>query len=246
MSDNIASPLNEAADWRDELTWYTHETGVARLLKTVFTPLFRVPATIESQGVEHIPLEGPLVMAFNHISNYDVPFIVMHLPRHPFFMAKRELFRNKPFGWTIRQFGGFPINRGERDPWAIAQAGRVLQAGQMLFMFPEGTRSGPKAQLKRGKIGAVKLALEHQAPILPAAIFGTQKIRWGWKRNEVRLQFGEPLDVVALAGPPPYSYETLQSLTDTLMLRIAAMLPPAHRGVYAEKHASGPEAEAKG
>jgi 1-acyl-sn-glycerol-3-phosphate acyltransferase len=235
MSDNPSSQINAPVDWRDRLIWHTHETMLAHLIKTVFAPLFRVLAKVEYRGIENIPLEGPLVMAFNHISNFDAPFIVIHLPRHPFFMAKKELFRNKPFGWVIRQFGGFPINRGERDPWALAQAGRVLEAGQMLFMFPEGTRSGPAARLKRGKIGAVKLALEHQTRILPAAIFGTQQIKWGWKKNRVWLQFGEPLDLIALAGPPPYAYETYQTLTDLLMRQIAAMLPPESRGIYGDE-----------
>lgn len=232
MKSNSLSQEIIEPDWRDNFTWYTHETRVARLIKTLGRPLFRLLATTEYVGLENIPPSGPFVMAFNHISNFDVPYIVIHLPRHPFFMAKKELFKYG-FGWVARQFGGFPINRGERDPWAMAQAGRVLEAGQMLFMFPEGTRSGQQARLKRGKIGAVKLALEYQVPIVPAAISGTQNFQVGLRRNKVRIEVGQPLDVVALAGPPPYEHATLQKLTDLMMRRIAVMLPPAQRGYYA-------------
>ena len=226
MSQEISS-----ADWRDQVTWYTHETVVARVIKVFGRLFFRTIAHIEYSGVENIPMSGRLVMASNHISNFDVPFIVINLPRHPFFMAKQELFRYG-FGWIIRMFGGFSINRGERDPWALIQAGRVLEAEGMLFMFPEGTRSGRKAQLKRGKIGAIKLALEYQAPILPMAVWGTQTAKIGWKANNIYLHFGEPLDVVSLAGPPPYNYETYQRATEVMMQHIAILLPPKHRGVY--------------
>ncbi|MDX1522220.1 MAG: lysophospholipid acyltransferase family protein [Anaerolineae bacterium] len=221
-------------EWRDQINWYTYQTRLARLFKMVGSPLFQAMAEVEYAGIENIPTKGRLVMAFNHISTYDVPFIVLHLPRHPFFMAKRELFKNPISRFVIRNFGGFPVNRGQRDPWAMKQAGRILEAEGMLFMFPEGTRSRANAQLKRGKIGAVKLALKHQAPILPAAILGTQRVRWGWKANKISLQFGRPMDVAAMAGPPPHKYHTLQAITDEVMHQIAGMLPPAHRGFYRE------------
>ena len=235
MNDKASQePIDPTADWRDGVTWYTHETTFAHWLKRAAAPLFRTQANVQLSGLENIPLEGRLIMAFNHISNFDVPFIVTNLPRHPFFMAKKELFKNAAFGWVIRQFGGFPINRGERDPWSLEQAGRILEAEQMLFMFPEGTRSGPLAQLQRGKVGAVRLALAYNAPVLPAAIFGTQNVRLGFRRNDLSIQFGLPLEVTPIAGSPPYEYETIQEVTDVVMRHIAAMLPPAHRGVYAE------------
>jgi 1-acyl-sn-glycerol-3-phosphate acyltransferase len=235
MSDKVTThPFEEGSDWRNGVTWYTAETGFARWLKGAARPLFQQLGRVQVTGQENIPRTGRLIVACNHISNYDVPYIVLNLPRHPFFMTKKELFENPLFSWMIRRFGGFPVNRGERDPWAISQAGRILEAEQLLMMFPEGTRSGPKAQLKRGKSGAVKLALDHQAPILPAAIFGTQHVRLGWRRpTEVSLQFGQPLNLVALAGPPPYTHDTAQALTDQVMRLIAAMLPATHRGVYA-------------
>ena len=224
-------------DWREGLTWYTHETSVARLIKFVGQIMFRTMAHVEYTGIENIPMTGRLVMASNHISNFDVPFIVIHLPRHPFFMTKQELFKYG-FGWAIRMFGGFAIKRGKRDRWALEQAGRVLAAEGMLFMFPEGTRSRQKGQLQRGKVGAVKLALEYQAPILPMAITGTQQARLGWKANRITLHFGKPLDMVTLAGSPPYDDATLRHLTDIMMQRIAALLPPDQRGFYAEEDQS--------
>ena len=222
-----------AVDWRDTVTWYTRETTVSRLVKTLGGLFFNSVTRVECIGLENVPTDGPCIVASNHISNLDVFYMGTNLPRYPHFMAKRELYKNPMFGWLVRQLGSFPVNRGESDLWALKQAGRVLDAGQILFMFPEGTRSGRQAKLKRGKKGMVKLALEHQSTIVPAAIWGTQDFRLGLTRpTRIRLQVGRPLDVAPLAGPPPYKQETLRELTTVVMQQIAAMLPPEHRGVY--------------
>jgi 1-acyl-sn-glycerol-3-phosphate acyltransferase len=225
----------EPADWRDNLTWYTHQTWLAWLVTRSFKPLLKTITRVECVGFENMPANGPCIVAANHLSNMDVLYMGSMLPRFPHFMAKRELYRNPIFGWVIRQLGSFPVNRGESDAWALAQAGNVLNAGQALFMFPEGTRSGRKAQLKRGKVGVVKLALDYGATVVPAAITGTEDFRMGLTRpTRVRMQCGQPLDVVALAGPPPYSIVTLRDLTTRLMHSIATMLPPEYRGVYGQ------------
>ncbi len=233
MSDRV-EPQNQMseADWRDGVTWYTHETTFLRLSKFVVGRLLSTLARVECIGFENIPQRGPCVLASNHINNLDVLFYGTYLPRHIYSMGKKELFDIPLFGLVLRLFGAFPVHRGERDQWAVAQASRVLAADEMLFLFPEGTRGGRQAQLREGKIGSAKLALTHQVPLIPAAILGTQTFRFGWRRNHIRMQVGQPLDVAALAGPPPYEYETMRELTTILMREIAGMLPPAHRGFY--------------
>jgi 1-acyl-sn-glycerol-3-phosphate acyltransferase len=82
-------------------------------------------------------------------------------------------------------------------------------------------------------LGAVRLALKHQVPIVPAAIWGTENFRYKPTRaNKINIRFGQPLDVVSLAGPPPHSHEKLRELTDQLMQQIAVLLPLQYRGVY--------------
>jgi 1-acyl-sn-glycerol-3-phosphate acyltransferase len=230
---NVSTRSDQNDDWRDRLTWYTYETFVIRLIKTVGRPLVWPFLKIEYTGLENIPASGPCILASNHINDIDVISFGAVMPRHPHFMAKSELYRNPVFAWFIRQGGSFPVNRGESDAWALRQAGRVLEAGQMVCMFPEGTRAGAKAQLRKGKVGAVKLALDYHAPVVPAAILGAQNFSWK-KRTLITVQVGQPLDFSAMAGPPPYEYHQLRDLTTTLMQHIAAMLPPEHRGVYAE------------
>ena len=230
---NVSTLSDQDDDWRDHLTWYTYETPVVRLIKVVGRPLVWPFLKIEGIGLENIPTTGPCILASNHINDIDVISIGYCRTRHPHFMAKSELYKNPVFAWFIRQAGSFPVNRGESDAWALRQAGRVLEAGQMVCMFPEGTRAGAKAQLRKGKVGAVRLALDYHAPVVPAAILGTQHFSWK-KRTPITVRVGQPLDFNAMAGSPPYEYHQLRDLTTTLMQHIAAMLPPEHRGIYAE------------
>lgn len=227
------SPTTDAfEEWRNKATWYTHETTFMRFVRVVGRFIIRLLVHIECTGLDHIPA-GPCIVAPNHINDFDTLAIGYCLPRFPFFMAKRELYQNPIFGLVLRWLGTFPVSRGERDTWALEQAGRVLEGGQILCMFPEGTRSGRQARLGRGKPGAVKLGLAHQVPVIPTAIIGTQNIFSSLKRPKVVIQLGQPLDVGAMAGPPPHSHAKFQEMTTILMKQIAAMLPPDQRGVYA-------------
>lgn len=230
-----ASKIVPRPDWRDSITWYTHETVVSRMIKFLGGLYFHAAADVECVGFENFPAAGPYIFASNHISNMDVVYAGLYAPRSLYFMAKVELYKNPIFGWAIRMCGSFPVYRGESDAWALRQAGRVLEAGQVLCMFPEGTRSKGKAQLRRGKAGAVKLALDYQVPVVPVAISGTEKfdVKKGWKGNKIRIEAGPPFDMTALAGSTTYDRETLRRLTQRLMEQIAAMLPPTYRGVYA-------------
>lgn len=231
MKDSLESTSTEP-DWRDRVTWYTHETTLVRLVKNMGDILFRLLAEVECVGQKNVPKTGGCIVASNHVNNFDIIYMTICNPRHPYFMAKVELYKNPLFGWFIRLGGTFPVYRGEKDQWALQQAGRILAAGESLFMFPEGTRSR-NGQLKEGKVGVIKLALKHQVPVIPAAILGTQNFRFSLRhRTKIRIEFGQPLDIGSMAGPPPHSYETVGELTTTLMQEIAAMLPPEQRGVY--------------
>jgi 1-acyl-sn-glycerol-3-phosphate acyltransferase len=220
-------------DWRDTKTWYTYETWFAGQAKFYVGAILHQMAQVECEGFDTFPMSGPCIVASNHFSLWDVLYLGVNMPRFPHFMAKRELFKNPLMAWGIRQVGAFPVNRGTGDLWAMAQAGRVLADGEVLCMFPEGTRGKHKTELKQGKAGVVKLALQHQTPIVPTAIWGTEIFKIGWKRNKIHIRTGPPLDVAQLAGPPPYKHEVPRELTTLVMQRIAAMLPPEYRGIYA-------------
>lgn len=223
--------MNEP-DWRDEFTWVTHRTPFITFWKWVGHVVFWPVYTVTWHGLENLPATGPCILASNHVSNYDPTVWWVFLEkRDVHFMAKIELFSNPLLRWLLSKSGAFPVKRGEGDHWAVHQAGRILQEGQVLGMFPEGTRSRT-ACLKRAKVGTVRLAITHNVPIIPAAIQNTHKIRAGRARVPVHVRIGRPLyPSEAVASLPP-SHELLERLTEQLMRTIATMLPAEQRGIY--------------
>ena len=222
-------------DWRNTYTWYTYETWVIKFVKSGFRKLLWPFITVEHVGLENLPVDGPCVLASNHVSNYDPTMILGYLRRrHVFYMAKVELFQKAFPRWFFSNTGAFPIDRSGNDRWALAHAGQILKAGQVLGMFPEGTRSKQEGRLRKGKLGTVSLALNYQVPVVPVALINTQNIRLKLRpqRTHVTIRIGEPLDLTAIAGPPPYTPHTYRDLTTLLMERIAALLPPEQRGRY--------------
>ena len=124
-------------------------------------------------GEGNVPTSGALLVVSNHVSNADPPFLELAFPRPLFFMGKSELFRNRPLGWLLRRFGGFPVARGTPDRAALRFAEAVLRQEVAMGIFPEGGRSTSGA-LGRGYAGVGLLALRSAAPILPVAIYGTE------------------------------------------------------------------------
>lgn len=217
------------SDPRNRKRYYFTETPARRVMIALARGLLRLFAAWKVEGLENLPAEGPVVLAANHLTNFD-PFLVQFaLPRPVFFMGKAELFANPLIEPLLRQLGGFPVYRGAQDEWAMRHAQTVLERGQVLGIFPEGSRSAGKG-LKPGKTGAARLALAVKCPILPLALDGTQRIFQRFpRRGKVSLTIGTPI----LASPE----DTALSLTDRLMFAIADLLPVTLRGVYAERPA---------
>ena len=219
--------LTEEFDPRDRRKYYFHEPLFRRVATPLARALFQLVATLHVSGVENLPDEGAVVLAANHMTNFDVFPMQFALPRPIFFMAKAELHRNPGLDVILRQLGSFPVERGARDEWALRQAQKVLEHGQVLGIFPEGKRNKGLG-LHPAKTGAARLALTVACPILPLAVDGTQRLfRRFPRRTRVRITVGSPLH--ALPG------ETALALTDRLMFALAEMLPPRQRGVYARR-----------
>ena len=163
--------------------------GVNRLVYWPFRA-FAQPALllyfrIRRIGREHIP-SGKVILAANHRSFLD-PFVIGVCVRRPiYFMAKREIFHRRFVGWFLNCLGAFPVRRGESDEEAVATARTLLERGEAVVIFPEGTRhrTGP---LKDPKRGVGRLALETGAPVVPIAMVGTDRARRGWRIRPVRV-----------------------------------------------------------
>jgi len=192
---------------------------------------------LEIVGKENVPLEGAVILASNHLNNADPPMVALAIrPRYPMYMAKREMIRWPILGPAFRIFGAFPVRRGEADLSALRAATEVIEGGALLVMFPEGTRSRTGG-LTKGHPGTALIALRTGAPVLPVAITGSENIGWPWiflkprSIKHIKVVIGEPFHL------PPVERINSESTMEAhryIMRRIAALLPPEYRGVYAE------------
>jgi len=146
-------------------------------------------------GREHIPAEGPVILAANHRSFFD-PFVIGTMTRRPvYYVAKKELFGySRVLSWLLSALGAFPVDRGHGDQETIDTAKLILGRGEIVLMFPEGTRTRP-GSLGRPRRGVGRLALETGAPVVPIAVIGTEDIRnrWRIRPRKVRARAGRAL-----------------------------------------------------
>src|SRR3712207_718673 len=148
-------------------------------VRWLLIPFFRLYFRLQRHGREHIPTEGPLLLAANHRSFLD-PFVLGAMTKRPiYYVAKRELFEKRWQAWLLNALGAFPVDRGASDPEMLETARQILARGDVVLMFPEGTRvrTGPLGEPKRG---LALLALETGAPVVPLAVAGTEHVRKGW------------------------------------------------------------------
>lgn len=178
------------------------------VLRVLYKLLFRLQAT----GIEHVPKEGGVILASNHISNFDPPTIGILLDRKVHFMAKKELFEVWGFGWLITQLGAFPVKRGGVSKESIKNSLNILRSGKVMGIFPEGSRHDQGD----GKKGAASFALRSDAAIIPVAIVGNYKLF-----RKVRVIYGEPLDLNKYKENP--SPDNVDLLTAELMNKIAEL-----------------------
>jgi len=164
------------------------------LLRALLQPFFHVYFRLARIGREHVPESGGVIFCANHRSFLD-PFVIAMIARRPmYYVAKRELFEHRLLAWLLGALGAFPVNRGAADQDMLATAKAILERGDAVLIFSEGTRIRPGA-LGRPKRGVGRLALETGVPVVPVAVIGTEAVRRGWRirPHKVRVRVGSPL-----------------------------------------------------
>jgi glycerol-3-phosphate dehydrogenase (NAD(P)+) len=172
------------------------------LVRAVLLPFFLLYFRLERTGHERIPRSGPVLLAANHRSFLD-PFVIGSLTRRPvYYVAKRELFERRWQAWLLNSLGAFPIDRGAGDEDAMATARLILERGDCVVIFPEGTRVRP-GPLGRPHRGVGRLALQTGARVVPVAVIGTEDVRRGWRvrPRKIRVRCGAPLGYPVVQEP---------------------------------------------
>lgn len=151
---------------------------------------------LEIEGAEHVPEIGPAILAPNHVSSVDPVLVGIAVKRPVHFMAKKEIFRNRAVAWFLRSLHAFPITRGRVDPSSVKHTLSLLAVGNVVLMFPEGTR-GDGQSLGPAKSGIAVVAARSGAPVVPVFHWGTQHVlprgaRW-IRRVPLRVRFGPPI-----------------------------------------------------
>lgn len=196
--------------------------------------LFWIFTEMEVEGREKVPPTGPVLLVGNHVNLMDPIVPIGILKRRVSFMVKEEAFRWPIMGVWLKALSLIPVARGKvASRWALLGAQEQLRRGLIVCVYPEGTRSRTPG-LGPAHHGAAFLAMRTGVPILPMAITGThlvlQEGKFFPRRNPVTIRFGDPFQVPRVSGR--LDRLEMEALTERIMRRIAALLPPEYRGVY--------------
>jgi len=231
------------------------ESSITPLL-TVVTLAGRVFARAVTRvriegAIDELPMEGPLILAANHASNLDGvvlgSWLIPKLGRRIHWLGKKELFDWPIVAYVARNGGVHPVDRGTADIEAFRLARRILEEGNVLFVFPEGTRS-PDGSLQHAHDGVASLALRTGVPIVPLGIAGSNGV---WPRGQkiphpgghVTVRIGRPFRPADVLPAAADRRTAKAALTTVIMERIAELLPPSQRGVYSGDDAAEPSSQ---
>jgi 1-acyl-sn-glycerol-3-phosphate acyltransferase len=215
-------------------------TFVYEFSHVVVSLMLRHLGRLDLAGVEHVPPNGPLIVAANHLSNIDPVLLGAIFPRPIVFMGKEELAKLPGMGPISRAYGAFSVRRGEADRAAIRRSLEVLAAGRVLGLFPEGTRSRGGG-LQEAKAGTGLIAIRSRAPVIPVGISGTAAMspkRALFGRPEIRIRIGPPVPSPRIEGP---LRGAAQAHTDRVMQAIAELLPEMQRGRHGVSTSAEPQ-----
>ena len=214
-----------------------------RTLRRALPPIVVPYLPLAVEGREHVPVDGPAILASNHLSFLDSIVLPLTVPRPVYFLGKADYWDSWRTRWFFHGTGVVPIQRGggEVSDASLRTGVEILGRGELLGIYPEGTRS-PDGRLYRGKTGPVRMAIEAGVPIVPCAVIGTDVVMPTGsrlpRRRPVTVRFGAPLDLSRYRERrgDPYA---LRSATDELMYEIMLLSGQEYVDEYAARVKSG-------
>ncbi|HEX6329201.1 MAG TPA: lysophospholipid acyltransferase family protein [Jiangellaceae bacterium] len=218
------------------LYWLLKRVLLGPILLVVYRPWV--------EGAENVPATGPAIIAGNHLTVVDSLFMPLVVERKVVFLAKSDYFTERGVkGWLKRIFfggtGNVPIDRsgGKASEAALRTGLKILQRGDLLGIYPEGTRS-PDGRLYRGRTGVARMALEARAPVVPVAMIGTFEMqppgRIIPKVRRPGVRFGKPLDFSRYYGMESDRY-VLRAVTDEIMYALMQLSGQQYIDIYATR-----------
>ena len=211
------------------------------LIRPVFKGIFHILSRVTITGLENIPPRGAYLIAINHLSLIEPPFVLTFWPVAPEGVAAVEIWERTGQSTLVRLYGALQVHRGEYDRKIIDKVLAALEAGLPVAIFPEGGRSH-KPGLRQALPGVAFILDKAQVPVVPVGVVGStedflQRAFHG-KRPELEMHIGKPLVLPQIKGKGEERRLERQHNVDLVMERIADLLPVEYRGIYAQRVSS--------
>lgn len=207
------------------------------VLKTLFRGIFRMLAHVKITGKENIPYSKPYVVAMNHVSIFDPPFVAAFWPEELEIIGAIDVFGKLGQGQLLRLYGVIPVHRGDYDRPLLTRIITIVKSGHPLLIAPEGARSHDTA-MRRAKPGIAYVVEKTGAPVLPIGLIGTTEDFWQRARRgekpPLEMRIGKPIILPPVTTRGQKKHAARQKNADLVMSYLAGLLPDEYRGVYAE------------
>jgi len=208
-----------------------------KAILAIFGKFFRTFCSVEVYGAKNIPEEGPYIVVFNHVSIFDPPAVISLLPIQPEVFAASYLWRKFGSGILMRLYGAIPVPRALFNRKALATARQIIYEKQTLMLSPEGTRSGEPG-MNQAKPGIAYIAGNTECLVVPVGIEGTGrnliKEILNFSKPKIILRVGVPTAIHLFHKTGKKRKQELQQEADTIMVKIAEMLPDSYWGYYSK------------
>jgi 1-acyl-sn-glycerol-3-phosphate acyltransferase len=207
------------------------------IAKFVFRGVFRAMARVKIVGKENIPYGKSYVVAMNHVSIFDPPFVGAFWPEQLEIIGAIDVFSKPGQGLVLKMYGVIPVHRGDYDRPLLTKIVSILKSGIPLLIAPEGARSHDTA-MRRAKPGIAYIVEQTGAPVLPVGLIGTTEDFWRrasrGKKPSLEMRIGKPITLPPITAKGTEKHALRQQNADLVMSYLAGLLPEEYRGVYAE------------